>query len=157
MLRNEKGFSVAEIITVMAVMGIISVFIFQLYLFINKRYLEWDRDNTASQICLQATNSISTQLEKTSKVIDVDEEAVELEDFNGKRVRIYSLDSTVFINSRRILSNEAILRKLKFEYSEGRLEQMKFELDFSYGNRVYSLSGGSILPGRGCANLRGAL
>ncbi|OGS36683.1 MAG: hypothetical protein A2293_13345 [Elusimicrobia bacterium RIFOXYB2_FULL_49_7] len=162
-LRSQKGTTIAELITAMFLISLVSLFSFRLYLYIHKRYLEWQRDKGAALVMMAATHSLNTTINHLSFVKGMGQDTLSGNNTQGKGIRIYPRNGKLYINDRNILPDESALDSLRLvrpvqsDMAEFPLPVIQYRLDFHFRNKYYNLTGSAMLDRLKTSDITGEL
>jgi prepilin-type N-terminal cleavage/methylation domain-containing protein len=155
MLKDQKGFTFTEMIVVLLLMSVVSLFVFQAYLYIHKRFIEWENDNRAAMVIMRLTQGLEEQIGRANKLIIAENNGIELRDTRGVLVKVEAKDRKLLVGDRNMLSDGALLQQADFGYfsngkpeaggNPGSIDCVTYALVFSHGKKVYSCKGSIAL------------
>ncbi|OGJ86065.1 MAG: hypothetical protein A2268_02240 [Candidatus Raymondbacteria bacterium RifOxyA12_full_50_37] len=155
MLNNQKGHTLSELIVVVLLMSLVSIFAFQAYLYIHKRFIGWQQDHDAALIIIRLAQGLDSYAGKAGRIMVAQPREFSFINTEGQSISIKAQDHALLANGRNLLSNETLLREVIFEYfahgkpciagEGGPIDCVGYTVVFLQGKKVYSCKGSVAL------------
>lgn len=117
-IRSERGFSLVELMIVLALIGMIGGFVASVYLFSERSIIEWERNLRLWNELHNLADGISEDIYRAEVLEEIAKNKMELF-MPGNTSRTYKMDKTRLMrNGRNLNSAETDVIDLVFEWGE---------------------------------------
>ncbi len=115
-IKDSRGFTAAELVVAMTLIGLLVGFSFKAYLYFQTNFVNWQQRVSLEETGRRIIGKVADDLLMLRKVVNAQKSSLSFIDFNGKVVTYEYTKQNILRNSRALLKKSIIAEKMQFYY-----------------------------------------
>lgn len=143
---NQKGSTVTELIVAMLLSVVVLGFIAQSFLYVNKRYIDWERDQDLAFIYSRTSQFITSKLEHVVEITSIDTSKIIFIDETGMKQNMAVNHEGLIWNGKNMMPKDASIESGSFTFKHKiGAPIISYNLAISNRKKVFYLNGSVTL------------